>query len=182
MSCVSRSTSSNSLVNEVVLRALQYEDDDAEHGSSIESEDDHTVMFAPTPPEVTPETPATKKITTQDYVLYGIFTLEEVESPRFPPTPIGYGDSSPVYRPPQPIELTFRNELHKVYTDLSTHMDRHDIELLGYSSHNRRLLASLIELLRLNMNSSDTAFYQNYYQVVQKRFRKPIFKDYFPKD
>jgi len=175
---VSSSPSSYSWINESAFQ----EDDDAEHGSSIESDDDHNVIFAPTPPEVVLVTPLSKKITTQDYVLYGIFTLEEVESPRFPPTPVGYGESTPVYRRPQPTELTFRTELHKIYLELFEQLTRPDRELLCYSPSQRKTLINQIKLLRLNMQLTDTTYYKDFYRVVQNRFNKPIFKDYFPKD
>ncbi|HEY5234563.1 MAG TPA: hypothetical protein VIJ14_00165 [Rhabdochlamydiaceae bacterium] len=178
---VSGSPSSNSWINELVLRALQ-EEDDAEMGSSLELEDDQTVVFEQPAAQGVPQTPSPIQVKKQDSILWGVFTLEEIESPRFPPTPISYEACTPIQRRSQVTELTFRNELHKIYVELTKYMARSDLDLLLYPPSERRILINLIELLRTNMRVENTRLYEEYFQVVQKRFANPIFKGYFPAD
>jgi hypothetical protein len=178
---VSGSPSNNSWINEVVLRALQ-EEDDAELGSSIESVDDHNLLFASSAVQEAPRTPSPRQIEQQDCILWGVFTLEEVESPRFPPIPVSYEACTPIQRRSQVTELTFRNELHRIYVELTKHMAHPDIDLLLYPARQRRILINLIELLRANMTVENTRLYEEYFQVVQQRFAHPIFKGYFPTD
>jgi hypothetical protein len=161
-------------IEELIARALQAADV-AEEDDSVNPDDYSSAIFDPNE-----ETPITTSPESLDQILHGEGKFGELLSPSFPPTYMRDEECTPVSKRLQPTDLTFSNELQKVFCELSKRMALQDIELLSYEPPDRKTLMNLIELFRANMTGIDS--YEEFFQTIQTRFEQPIFKDYFPVD